>query len=95
MKIAHQATEGKHKPALVLNADFTPLTTISWKRAIVLDILGSEMPDQGVRVLKYYEDDFVTTNTTKYRIPAVVVMNQYITYKKIKIPIFLKASLGN
>lgn len=82
---------GEHKRALVLNQDYTPLTTMSWQRSIRLSIIGQEAPEQGVRVLEYYQDDFVkSANGELFPVPAVVVMNKFVTHNKIKIPISKK-----
>ena len=56
MKITNSV---EHKPCLVLNQDYSPLSVISWKRAICLDIIGKEIIGEGVRVIERYNDDFI------------------------------------
>ena len=48
-----------HNPCLILNQDYTPLTIINWKRAICLEIIGNEIPGEGVVVLEHYKKDIV------------------------------------
>ena len=76
-----------HKPCLILNQDYTPLTIINWKRSICLEIIGNEIPGEGVIVLDHYEDDFVkSSGGIKFSIPAVAVTSRYIKkQRKIKL----------
>ncbi len=83
-------TKGKHKPTLVLNSDYTPLTTVTWKKAIPDILLGIEMPDRGVRAIVYYDDDFIITPNKLYNVPAVVITNQYVKNTKMKVTLSSK-----
>lgn len=56
---------------LLLDATYQPLRTISWKRAIILD-----MQDR-VDVVEYY-DEVVHTPSTALPLPAVVRLRQYL-----------------
>ena len=76
----------QHQPALVLNTDGIPLRVISWKRAICLDILGKEIPEEGITVLKYYDDYVKSAGGLEVQIPAVGMTNRYINVSK-KIPL--------
>jgi uncharacterized protein (TIGR02646 family) len=72
----------KHKPCLILNQDYTPLTIINWKRSLCLEIIGKEMPGEGVIVIEYYEDDTaISAGGEKFKIPAVAVTSRYIKRK--------------
>jgi len=75
-----------HKPALVLNTDGLPLKIISWKRAICLDIIGNELPEEGITVVKYYDDYVTSAGGLKIQIPAVGMTNRYININK-RIPL--------
>ena len=76
----------QHQPALVLNTDGIPLRVISWKRAICLDILGKEIPEEGITVLKYYDDYVKSAGGLEVQIQAVGMTNRYINVSK-KIPL--------
>jgi 5-methylcytosine-specific restriction endonuclease McrA len=70
----------KDYSVLVLNADFIPLhlvpiSTISWQDAFKMLTEGTVTP------VKFYEDAYVHTPSTKYRVPSVIVLK---TYKHIK-----------
>jgi 5-methylcytosine-specific restriction endonuclease McrA len=69
---------------LVLNSDYKASSTVPIKKAIIDSIIGHEMPGEGVRVEKYYEDRFMKDSAGReHLIPAVVVSNQYIRRKKV------------
>lgn len=73
----------RHKPCLILNADYTPLQVISWKRAICKQIIGKEIPGEGITVIKYYENDVVqSAGGDFFPIPAVAVSNRYINRRR-------------
>jgi len=73
----------KHEPCLILNQDYTPLVVISWKRALCLQIIGKEMPGEGVRVIEYYEDDIVeSAGGDLFPVPAVAVANRYVKRRR-------------
>ena len=79
MSIIHQ----RHKPCLILNQDYSPLTVINWKRAVCLQIIGKEIPGEGIRVVEYYEDDLVkSAGGDFFPIPAVAVTGRYIKRRR-------------
>lgn len=65
---------------LILNADYKPLSIISPKRAVVLDVFNPN-----VMALSYY-DDAICSERHNYNIPAVMVSQKYITGIKSKTP---------
>ncbi len=71
-----------HQPALVLNTDGIPLRVINWKRAICLDILGKEIPEEGITVLKYYDDYVTSAGGLTIQVPAVGMTNRYINISR-------------
>jgi len=57
---------------LLLNADFTPLSIIPWKRAVVWHIKYEDSTSYGIDIIDFYKNDFIMgTNNKKYPIPAV------------------------
>lgn len=72
-----------HNRCLILNMDYTVLTTISWQRAMCLQIIGKEIPGEGIKVLEYYLDDYIlSASGDPYPIPCVAVTNRFINLKK-------------
>jgi 5-methylcytosine-specific restriction endonuclease McrA len=67
-----------HKKSLVLNADYSPMGIISWKRALVWSIRHEDDASMGVEVIDFYKDDYIMgTHNKKYPIPAVVKTAKY------------------
>lgn len=67
-----------HNKCLVLNADFSPLTIISWKRAIVWSIKYNNRDNMSIEIIDFYKDDFINgSNHKKIPVPAVVKMSIY------------------
>jgi 5-methylcytosine-specific restriction endonuclease McrA len=56
---------------LVLNIDYTPLSTINVRRALILTF------KRNVKVVAYYEKEFKSEKDS-YKIPAVIVCEKYI-----------------
>jgi hypothetical protein len=64
--------EHKHISCLVLNADFTPLSIISWQKALTWQMKYDNNSKYGIEVIDFYKDDFIAgVNNKKYPIPAV------------------------
>ena len=58
---------------LVLNADYRPLTVVSWKRAIVL------IADDKATMLDFYAGKKIhDTKGRAYAVPAVILKNSYV-----------------
>lgn len=62
---------------LVLNADYTPLTIITWKKALVWSFKHDADNRVGVEIIDFYKDDYIIGVNKKYPIPAVVKTAKY------------------
>lgn len=63
----------KQYKTLILNADYRPLTIVSWQRAIVLEMDGR------VQMLDFYKCDSIRDgHGRQYPIPAVMASTKYI-----------------
>jgi 5-methylcytosine-specific restriction endonuclease McrA len=63
---------------LVLNSDYTPLSIISWKRALVWSIRYECDHNSGVEIVDFYKNDCIYgPNNKKFPIPAVVRTPRY------------------
>jgi hypothetical protein len=74
-----------NRRVLMLNADFSPLATIEWKRAVVQAIINMEDPREGLEVIDYYEDSVLSCGGRHFPIPAVVRSPNYIRQDKKKL----------
>lgn len=57
---------------LLLNADFTPLSIIHWKKAVIWHMKYEDNPNYGIDIIDFYKNDHINgINNKKYPIPAV------------------------
>lgn len=68
-----------NKRVLVLNADYSPLGIICWKRALVWSMKSEYGSAAGsVEIVDFYKDDFIVgTNNKRYPIPAIARTTKY------------------
>lgn len=67
-----------HTKCLLLNVDYTPLTLMSWKRAIVWSIKYQNNNSYGIEIIDFYKNDHIRTAGGKnYPIPAVAKTNRF------------------
>jgi hypothetical protein len=75
----------KNSKCLLLNADYSPLSIITWKKALVWS-----MRDQhrlSIEIIDFYKNDYIIgVNNKKYPIPAVAKTNKYfrINHHRVK-----------
>jgi 5-methylcytosine-specific restriction endonuclease McrA len=68
----------ENSKCLVLNADYSPLCVIGWKRALIWSLKHNDDPLTGVEIIDFYKNDFIIgTNNRKFPVPAVVKTVQY------------------
>ncbi len=61
------------KRVLLLNADYSPLSIIGWRRAISLNIVGD------VTIVDFYENEHIEDSRGRhYPIPSIVSTNKYV-----------------
>jgi hypothetical protein len=66
-----------HSRCLVLNADYTPLTIINWKKAFIWS-MRYEYEKNSVEIIDFYKNDYIVgINNKKYPIPAVAKTRKY------------------
>jgi len=78
--------KNQHSKCLVLNADYTPLTIISWQKALVWSIKHDYNIKIGIEIIDFYKDDFIMgTNNKKHPIPAVAKTARYFRINNYKV----------
>lgn len=71
-----------HKPCLLLNLDYTPVTIIDWRKSICWYFKVQQQRNPIVDILAYHED-YIKGLNQMYPVPAVIKSNIYIkTYRK-------------
>jgi len=63
---------------LVLNADYSPLGIIDWRRAVVWSLKYENGSHRDIEVMDFYKDDYIIgTNNKRYPIPCVMRTCKY------------------
>lgn len=84
--------QDSHKTCLLLNADYTPLSLISWKRAMVWFIKYETNPIYGIDIIDFYKDDFISGVNKKHPIPAVARTKRFFKRPSSRV-IFCKKNI--
>ena len=66
-----------HEDCLVLNADYSPIGIIGWRKAMVWSFRYSHSQYSGIEIIDHYKDDIVLGANGQCRIPAVVRTTKY------------------
>jgi hypothetical protein len=62
----------QNSKCLLLNADFSPLSIIDWKKALIWHIKYEHDHRYGIDIIDFYKNDFINgVNNKKYPIPAI------------------------
>lgn len=82
-----------HKKCLLLNADYTPLSIISWKKAIIWNIKYSSNKNYGIDIIDFYKNDYIIgSNQKKHPIPAVVRSKKFFKNNATRV-VFCKKNI--
>lgn len=70
--------KAENSKCLLLNADYSPLRVISWKKAIVWAIKYENSPKHKIEIIEYYQDKYIQgANDKQYRVPLVAKTVSY------------------
>lgn len=74
--------ETRNSKCLLLNSDYSPLSIISWKRALIWSMKYDQNPKYGVEIIDFFKNDFISgTNNKKFPIPAVAKTKRFFKIK--------------
>jgi hypothetical protein len=81
--------EQNHKQCLLLNADYSPLSIISWQKAIIWSMRFNHNPRYSIEIIDFYKNDHINGVDKKYPIPAIAktnrffkINNQHVTFSR-------------
>jgi len=74
--------EKQHKSCLVLNNDYTPLSIVSWKKAIVWYFRGMYEKSFGIEIIGFYSDDIILGTNKNFPIPAIAKTKKFFRIHK-------------
>ena len=66
-----------HEDCLVLNADYSPIGIIGWRKAMVWSFRYTHSQYSGIEIIDHYKDDIVLGANGQCKIPAVVRTTKY------------------
>ena len=70
--------KSNHKKCLLLNVDYSPISIISWKRAMVWHFKYEANNNYGIEIIDFYKNDHINgTHNKKFPIPAVTKTKRY------------------
>ena len=76
----------QNSKCLVLNADYSPLGIINWKRALVWSIKNQEDSTCGVEIIDFYKNDYICgVNNKKIPVPAIARTAKYFRINNNKV----------
>lgn len=71
-----------HKLCLLLNCDYTPLSIITWKKALVWSFKYDNNPRYGIEIIDFYKNDFISGINKKYPVPAIAKTKRFFKVNK-------------
>lgn len=72
-----EITHNHHKRCLLLNADFSPLRIISWRRAMLWSLKYGMNTKYSIEILAYHDEHIQCSGGKIYYIPSVAKSNYY------------------
>ena len=66
-----------HKKCLLLNCDYTPVSIIDWKKAIIWSIKYTNNINYGIQILESYNDHIICANGRTINVPAVAKTTRF------------------
>lgn len=70
--------KARNNSCLVLNADYTPLSIVSWKKAITWHMKYLNNPKYGIDILDFYLNDYIRgVGDKKYPIPCIAKTKRF------------------
>ena len=66
-----------HKKCLLLNVDYSPISIITWKRAMVWYFKYEKNANYGIDIIDFYQNDSIYGVNKKFPVPAVTKTKRY------------------
>lgn len=72
----------EHKLCLLLNCDYSPLSIITWKKALIWSFRYQENHKYSIDIIDFYKDDYIVGTTKNYPVPAVARTKKFFRINK-------------
>ncbi len=66
-----------HEDCLVLNADYSPIGIIDWRKSMIWAFRYSQFDYSGIEIIEYYDNDYIIGSNKQLKIPAVVKTSKF------------------
>jgi len=66
-----------HKNCLVLNADYTPIGIIDWRKAMIWSFRYSNEDYSSIDIIEYHDEDIIVSSNGPMNIPSIIKTTQY------------------
>lgn len=66
-----------HSNCLVLNSDYSPLTIISWQKALTWLLKYEDNPRYGIEIIEFYSNEYIAGVNKKYPLPAIAKTKRF------------------
>lgn len=66
-----------HKRCLLLNGDYSPLSIITWQKAIVWSMRFDSNHKYSIEIIDFYQNDYIQGVDKKYPIPAIAKTRKF------------------
>lgn len=74
--------KAENSRCLLLNGDYSPLTIIDWKKALIWSFKYENNINRGIEIIDFYKNDFIQcANDKRITIPAVAKTKKYFRLK--------------
>ena len=67
---------------LLLNADYSPLSIIDWKKALTWYMKYEHNPKFSIDIIDFYKNDYIQGTHKTYAIPSVARTNRFFNVHK-------------
>lgn len=78
--------DNKNSRCLVLNADYSPLTIIDWRKALIWSIKHEKSKSPAIEIIDFYKNDYILgASNKKYPVPAVAKTSKYLRINNYRV----------
>jgi 5-methylcytosine-specific restriction endonuclease McrA len=67
-----------NRKCLLLNSDYSPISIIDWKKAIIWHIKSKLNNSYGIEIIDFYDNDYIICPNQKMKIPSIAKIKKYV-----------------
>lgn len=74
--------QDNHKLCLLLNGDYSPLSIITWKKALIWSFKYEDNHRYGIEIIDFYKNDCIIGINKNYPVPAIAKTKRFFKINK-------------